>query len=101
MAKNFLDVFPDLHMASEMEELFKLVEVERISAPRNRSSLRIYIVSPRLIHRKNLYDLDENASLRFSHENPDVRTMYESYFGNPNSHKAHMLLHTEHERPAE
>ena len=50
---------------------------------------------------KNLYDLDENASLRFSHENPDVRTMYESYFGNPNSHKAHMLLHTEHERPAE
>lgn len=46
---------------------------------------------------KNLYDLDENASLRFSHENPDVRTMYESYFGNPNSHKAHMLLHTEHE----
>ena len=50
---------------------------------------------------KNLYDLDENASLRFSHENPDVRTMYERYFGNPNSHKAHMLLHTEHERPAE
>lgn len=50
---------------------------------------------------KNLYYLDENASLRFSHENPDVRTMYESYFGNPNSHKAHMLLHTEHERPAE
>lgn len=50
---------------------------------------------------KNLYDLDENAALRFSHENPDVRTMYESYFGNPNSHKAHMLLHTEHERPAE
>ena len=46
---------------------------------------------------KNLYYLDENASLRFSHENPDVRTMYESYFGNPNSHKAHMLLHTEHE----
>ena len=58
MAKNFLDVFPDLHMTSEMEELFKLVEVERISAPRNRSSLRIYIVSPRLIHRKNLYDLE-------------------------------------------
>ncbi len=50
---------------------------------------------------KNLYDLDQNAALRFSHENPDVRTMYESYFGNPNSHKAHMLLHTEHERSAE
>lgn len=45
---------------------------------------------------KNLYDLDQNAALRFSHENPDVRTMYTRYFGNPNSHKAHMLLHTAH-----
>lgn len=46
---------------------------------------------------KNLYDLDQHAELRFSHENPDVRTMYERFFGNPNSHKAHMLLHTIHE----
>ena len=46
---------------------------------------------------KNLYDLDQQAELRFSHENPDVRTMYERFFGNPNSHKAHMLLHTIHE----
>ncbi|MCI9632228.1 MAG: 4Fe-4S binding protein [Ruminococcus sp.] len=46
---------------------------------------------------KNLYDLDQQADLRFSHENPDVRTMYERFFGNPNSHKAHMLLHTIHE----
>lgn len=50
---------------------------------------------------KNLYYLDQNATLRFSHENPDVRTMYEHYFENPNSHKAHMLLHTVHEKPAE
>ena len=46
---------------------------------------------------KKLYDLDQQAELRFSHENPDVRTMYERFFGNPNSHKAHMLLHTIHE----
>ena len=49
---------------------------------------------------KNLYDLDQQADLRFSHENPDVRTMYERFFGNPNSHKAHMLLHTIHEKAA-
>ena len=49
---------------------------------------------------KNLYDLDQHAELRFSHENPDVRTMYERFFGNPNSHKAHMLLHTIHEKAA-
>lgn len=45
---------------------------------------------------KNLYDLDSCADLRFSHENPDILGLYEEFFGEPNSHKAHMLLHTEH-----
>ena len=45
---------------------------------------------------KNLYYLDATANLRFSHENPDVLKMYEEFYGEPNSHKAHMLLHTEH-----
>ena len=44
----------------------------------------------------NLYDLDDNADIRFSHENKDVLAMYEEYFEAPMSHKAHMLLHTEH-----
>lgn len=47
---------------------------------------------------KNLYELDENMELRFSHENPDILKMYEEFFEKPNSHKAHMLLHTEHIR---
>ena len=45
---------------------------------------------------KNLYCLDQNAKLRFSHENPDIIQLYEEYFGEPVSHKAHMLLHTDH-----
>ena len=59
MAKGFLEVFPDLHMTTEMEELLKLVEVDRVSATRDRSSIRIYIVSQRLIHKKNIYDLEK------------------------------------------
>ena len=47
---------------------------------------------------KNLYYLDRNANLRFSHENPDVIQMYKEYFESPMSHKAHMLLHTEHKK---
>ncbi len=42
---------------------------------------------------QNLYYLDEGA-----HENEDILAMYEEYFEKPMSHKAHMLLHTEHER---
>ena len=52
MAKKFTEVFPDLHMTSDMEELLKLVDVERVSSPRDRSSLRIYITRPRLIHKE-------------------------------------------------
>ena len=47
---------------------------------------------------QNLYYLDEDAQLRFSQENEDILAMYEEYFEKPMSHKAHMLLHTEHER---
>ena len=45
---------------------------------------------------KKLYALDAKAELRYSHENPDIREIYSDFFGKPMSHKAHMLLHTEH-----
>ncbi|GIL60598.1 hypothetical protein Vafri_15126 [Volvox africanus] len=41
-----------------------------------------------------LYDLDERATIRRSHENPAVQTAYKEFLGEPNSHKAHDLLHT-------
>lgn len=43
---------------------------------------------------KVLYNIDENAPLRRSHENPDVKALYDEFFGEPNSHKAHEILHT-------
>lgn len=41
-----------------------------------------------------LYDYDEERKLRRSHENPAVEVLYKEFFGEPNSHKAHELLHT-------
>ena len=32
--------------------------------------------------------------LRKSHENPEVKQIYDEYLGEPNSHKAHEILHT-------
>jgi NADH-quinone oxidoreductase subunit G len=50
------------------------------------------------IRGENLYFLDrEKYELRFSHENPSVIQAYEEYFGAPLAHKAHSLLHTDHE----
>lgn len=44
----------------------------------------------------NLYFLDKKADIRFSHENPDVKALYEDFLEKPLSHKAHMVLHTDH-----
>ena len=44
-----------------------------------------------------LYGLDDVNELRFSHENPDVITLYKEYLEKPPSHTAHKLLHTDHE----
>ena len=45
---------------------------------------------------RKLYALDAKAKLRYSHENPDIKEIYSDFFGKPMSHKAHMLLNTEH-----
>jgi len=41
-----------------------------------------------------LYEADENAKVRRSHENKDIQKLYKDYFGKPNESKAHELLHT-------
>lgn len=43
---------------------------------------------------KAVYDADKNNTLRKSHENPAIKAIYEEYFKEPNSHKAHSILHT-------
>ncbi len=41
-----------------------------------------------------LYSEDERNELRQSHKNPQVKELYDKFLGEPNSHKAHELLHT-------
>ena len=48
----------------------------------------------RELRAKALYDEDAAKTLRLSHLNPDVQKLYEEFLGEPNSHKAHELLHT-------
>ena len=46
------------------------------------------------IRAQELYNIDDTATLRVSHANPEIIQIYKEYLGNPNSHKAHELLHT-------
>lgn len=41
-----------------------------------------------------LYSEDERQVVRQSHNNPQIQQLYKDYLGEPNSHKAHELLHT-------
>ncbi|QIB27874.1 NADH-dependent [FeFe] hydrogenase, group A6 [Caloranaerobacter azorensis] len=43
---------------------------------------------------KALYDEDKAKEIRKSHENPMIKKIYKEFLGEPNSHKAHELLHT-------
>jgi NADH-quinone oxidoreductase subunit G/NADP-reducing hydrogenase subunit HndD len=41
-----------------------------------------------------IYQEDQGKVLRKSHENPYIKQIYDEFLGEPNSHKAHELLHT-------
>lgn len=51
-------------------------------------------VDIRAIRGQALYNIDKCMELRQSHENPAVKELYAEFLGEPNSHKAHELLHT-------
>ncbi|MDP4153777.1 MAG: [Fe-Fe] hydrogenase large subunit C-terminal domain-containing protein, partial [Bacillota bacterium] len=61
------------------------------------SSVTNYI-DVRVERAKGLYKEDSGMTLRKSHENPVVKELYDSYFGEPGSHKAHHILHTSYSK---
>ena len=58
------------------------------------SSKELNYINPKELRAKALYSEDEAKTLRKSHENPSVKKLYAEFLGEPNSHKAHELLHT-------
>lgn len=57
--KQFLEVFPDLHTTDSLRDLLKMVQVEKVAMSRDRSLIRVYIVSSRLMHKQNIYGLEQ------------------------------------------
>ena len=51
-------------------------------------------VDQRAARAAGLYAEDEAKVLRKSHENPDIKKLYDEFLGEPNGHKSHELLHT-------
>ncbi|MCL2144445.1 MAG: NADH-dependent [FeFe] hydrogenase, group A6 [Endomicrobia bacterium] len=45
-----------------------------------------------------LYDSDKGKMIRKSHENPDIKKLYDEFLGKPLSEKSHKLLHTHYKQ---
>ncbi len=51
-------------------------------------------VDLRAVRAAALYEDDRQLPVRLSHENEDIKAIYDEYFGKPGSHRAHEVLHT-------
>jgi len=47
---------------------------------------------------QELYNIDDKDTLRVSHANPEIVQIYKEFLSEPNSHKAHELLHTHYQQ---
>lgn len=57
-------------------------------------------VDVRKLRADSLYSIDEKSTIRKSHKNPVIQTVYEEFLEEPGSYRAHKLLHTHYvERP--
>ena len=45
---------------------------------------------------ERLYEIDRSCQLRFSHENPEIQTLYREFLGKPLGRLSEELLHTDH-----
>ncbi len=52
------------------------------------------VLDPRVVRAAATYAEDKDKPIRKSHENPDIQKLYKDFLGEPNSHKAHEILHT-------
>ncbi|MCL1996127.1 MAG: NADH-dependent [FeFe] hydrogenase, group A6 [Defluviitaleaceae bacterium] len=58
------------------------------------SAKKRIMVDVRKERAKALYEEDGTRKYRKCHQNPQIQQLYKDYLGEPNSHKAHELLHT-------
>ncbi len=56
------------------------------------------VLDPRACRANALYSEDERQVIRKSHDNPEVKMLYEEYLKEPNGHLSHELLHTHYHK---
>ena len=60
MSKKFFEVFPTLEVNADMKKLLSDMEVTKVGMNHEQTHLRIYLLGTRLIHKKNIYQLEKS-----------------------------------------
>ena len=63
--KEFLDVFPQLRVEPQLEQLLQTVKVMKVAINSRKDMLRIYLISSQWIHKKYIYDLEQQIKEQF------------------------------------
>ena len=64
--KYFFEVFSELKIRDELKKIYDDVLVRRVVNNRNKNLIRIYIESGRLIHKKDIYEMDSVIKKMFN-----------------------------------
>ena len=59
MSKAFFEVFPSLKLNNRLRDIMEQTEVEKITSPKSREFLRVYLFSPRLIQKQDILAVEE------------------------------------------
>ena len=63
--KEFLDVFPQLQVEAQLEQLLQTVKVMKVAINSRKDMLRVYIISSQWIHKKYIYYLEHQIKDQF------------------------------------
>ncbi len=74
MTKLFFEVFPTLAVNGEMKKLLSDMKITKVSANPARTWIRIYLLGTRLIHKKNIFLLEQQIKKQlFPHQNMEIK----------------------------
>ena len=63
--KEFLDVFPQLRVEPQLEQLLQTVKVMKVAINSRKDMLRVYLISSQWIHKKYIYYLEQQIKNQF------------------------------------
>ena len=70
MEKMFFEVFPPLHVEQSLSDLLQQVRVEKVTSNRAKNFIRVYLVSEKLIHKEQLFQLEHVLKKQLFGTNP-------------------------------